>query len=91
MRDLTSAGWIHFKGGLFLLATLLAGAALLLQQPDLRTAFLVTTAVVCGARFYYYAFYVIEHYVDDQYRFAGLWSLVLFLWRRGSGRAVPRQ
>jgi hypothetical protein len=27
-------------------------------------------------RFYYFAFYVIEHYVDASYRFSGLLSLL---------------
>jgi hypothetical protein len=30
-------------------------------------------------RFYYFAFYVIEHYVDPSYRFSGLLSFALYL------------
>ena len=35
--------------------------------------------VWCFARFYYFAFYVIEHYTDPGYRFAGLWSFVQYM------------
>jgi hypothetical protein len=73
---------------LFLLAGLLAAAALLIERPTWRTALLVTLAIWCVARFYYFAFYVIEHYVDPDYRFAGLGSFVLYLLR---GRQEPRR
>jgi len=33
-------------------------------------------------RFYYFAFYVIEHYVDPGWRFSGLWSFFLYLLRK---------
>lgn len=82
MRDLTDPHWIHAKGGLFLLAGLMASAGILFDHPDARTAFLLVVGVICFCRFYYYAFYVIEHYVDDTYRFAGLWAFVRYLWRR---------
>jgi hypothetical protein len=41
----------------------------------------ITVWVFC--RFYYFAFYVLEHYVDPGYRFAGLLSLARYLMRRG--------
>jgi len=35
---------------------------------------------------YYFAFYVIEKYVDPTYRFAGLWSFLRYaMSRRGRG------
>ena len=79
------------KGFLFLLAGIMAVAALLLEHPTLKVAFLVGLAIWCFARFYYFAFYVIEHYVDSSYRFAGLGSFALYLWRRwrAPGAAVP--
>jgi hypothetical protein len=36
----------------------------------------------CFARFFYFAFYVIGHYVDPGCGFAGLGSFALYLWRR---------
>lgn len=83
--DIKSPKLIYFKGFLFLLAAVMAATALLLEHPSLRVAFLLGMAVWCFARFYYFAFYVIEHYVDPGYRFAGLSSFVLYLWRRHRG------
>ena len=80
--DIKDPRLIYLKGFLFLLAGSMAAAGLLLEYPTLREAFLLGMAVWCFARFYYFAFYVIEHYVDPGYRFAGLGSFVLYLWKR---------
>ena len=67
---------------LFLLTGLFAAALILLDRPTLKIAGLLVVAVWCFARFYYFAFYVIEHYVDPGYKFAGLWSFARYLLRR---------
>jgi hypothetical protein len=74
MKDLTNPRWIKLKGILFLIIGLLSSALLLVKHPEIRTAALLGIAVWCFCRFYYFAFYVIEHYVDSSYRFSGLWS-----------------
>jgi hypothetical protein len=85
MRDLTNSNWIIFKAGLFLVLGLMAAGLLLLDHPTLRTAFLLAIAIWSFCRLYYFAFYVVEHYVDSSYRFSGLGSFVRFiLHRRGS-------
>jgi hypothetical protein len=76
MRNLTSPAWIVTKGILFLILALLAALMLLARNWDLRTALLFAIAVWAFCRFYYFVFYVIEHYVDPTYRFNGLLSLV---------------
>jgi hypothetical protein len=78
MRDLTNPGWIKFKGVLFLVIGLLSSMLLLLEQWSLKVAVLLAVTIWCFCRFYYFAFYVIEHYVDPGYRFSGLWSFVLY-------------
>ena len=82
MKDLTDPRWIKLKGGLFLLAGLLAAALLVLENPTLQTAFLVAMAVWCFCRAYYFAFYVIEHYVDPTFHFSGLGSALRHLLRK---------
>jgi hypothetical protein len=83
MRDLTNPTWIKVKGVLFLLAGLLATGLLLVEHPDWKTAILLGLAIWCFCRFYYFAFYVIEHYVDPDFKFAGLWDAARYLiWRR---------
>jgi hypothetical protein len=79
--DLTSAKWIYIKGFLFLLVGVMAAIGLLIAMPTLQTAALLATTVWAFCRFYYFMFYVIEKYVDGNYRFAGISSFVRYLLR----------
>ena len=79
MKNITSPGLIKLKGILFLLVGLLAAALLLMEHPSVKAAVMLAIAVWCFCRFYYFAFYVIEHYVDNTYRFSGLWSFFRYL------------
>lgn len=81
MKDLTKPGWIKLKGGLFLLLGIFAATLLILEHPTLKVAFLLVLAIWSFCRVYYFAFYVIEHYVDASYRFAGLGSFLRYLIR----------
>lgn len=79
MKDLTSPTWIKLKGFLFLLVGILAAVLLVLEQPTWKVAVLLAVAVWCFCRFYYFAFYVIEKYVDPGCKFSGLWSFARYL------------
>jgi hypothetical protein len=79
MKDITSPGWIKAKGILFLILGIAAAVLLLLEHPTWKVALLLELAVWCFCRFYYRAFYVIEHYVDAGYKFSGLWPFVRYL------------
>ena len=81
MKDLTDPFWIKLKGLLFLAIGLVASILLVLEMPTVRVALLLSAAVWCFCRFYYFAFYVIEHYVDPGYRFSGLISFAQYLYR----------
>ena len=72
MADIKSARLIVIKGFLFLALGLFAVVMLLVSHPQLQFALLLFIAIWSFCRFYYFAFYVIEHYVDKAYRFAGL-------------------
>jgi hypothetical protein len=82
VADLTNPRLIYLKGFLFLLTGLLASALLVAECPTLKVILLLAVAVWAFARFYYFMFYVIEHYVDPGYRFAGLWAFACYLLRR---------
>ncbi|MES2568772.1 MAG: hypothetical protein V4710_01805 [Verrucomicrobiota bacterium] len=83
MGDLTNPRVIRLKGILFLFAGLLSSTLLILEAPSLRIAFLLVVALWSFCRFYYFAFYVIEHYVDPGFRFAGLGAFLKYLLMRG--------
>ena len=89
MKDIISPGLIKLKGILFLVVGLVAAALLFIENPSLKAAVLLAIAVWCFCRFYYFAFYVIEHYVDSSYRFSGLWSFVRYLVQGGKHESRP--
>ena len=80
--DIKDIRLLYLKGFLFLLLGLFAVALILWEHRDLRLAFLLGVAIWSFSRAYYFAFYVIEHYVDPTYRFAGIGSFVSYLWKR---------
>jgi hypothetical protein len=82
MKDLKSAGWIKLKGILFLILGLVSALLLVLEHPTLKVGLLLALAIWCFCRFYYFAFYVIEHYVDPSYKFSGLWSFAAYMCSR---------
>ena len=79
MKELTDVRWIKFKGILFLLVGVLAAILLVLEEPTLKVTALLLIALWCFCRAYYFAFYVLEKYVDPTFRFSGLGSAVKFL------------
>ena len=79
MKDLADARWIKFKGVLFAVVGILASALLFLEAPTLKVALFLAIAIWCFCRAYYFAFYVIEKYVDPGFRFSGLWSAIKYL------------
>jgi hypothetical protein len=79
MADLSNRKLIYLKGFLFLAGILLSALIILLEHPQWKVAVLLGIAIWCSARFYYFVFYVIEHYVDDRYKFSGLVSFIRYL------------
>jgi len=77
--DLTSPRAILAKGWLFLLLGVLAAGALLVLHPTWEVALLLGIALWAFCRWYYFMFYVIQHYVDPTYKFAGLGSFLRYL------------
>ncbi len=83
--DLKDPRLIKLKAGLFLLLAAMASALLLLRDPGLLPALLLGLALWAACRFYYFAFYVLHHYVDPSFRYSGLLSLARHLWRKKKG------
>lgn len=73
---------MYLKAALFFCAGCIASLALLLQQPTWETAFLLMVAIWSFARLYYFMFYVVEKYIDGEYRFAGIGDFLVYVARR---------
>ena len=85
MADLKSKNWIVAKGLLFLAIALVSAFLILLEEPSLRVTALLLLLVWASCRFYYFLFYVLEHYVDPTMRYAGLWDLLMGMKKRKEG------
>jgi len=81
-EDLTSPRAILLKGWLFLLLGILAAGGLLALYFTWEAAALLVIALWAFCRWYYFMFYVIEHYVDPGYKFAGLGSFLSYALKR---------
>ena len=82
MKDLQNSRLIWLKGVLLLMIGFIAAGLLLAELPTLKTAILLAVMIWGFCRAYYFAFYVIEHYVDSSYRFAGLCAFVTYCVRK---------
>jgi hypothetical protein len=82
MKDLSNPFWIKLKGLLFLFIGITAIVLLFLDSPTWKTAVLLALAIWSFCLFYYFAFYVIEKYVDPSYKFTGLISFVKYLLKK---------
>ena len=82
MENIKSLKLIWIKGGLFLLLGIGSAILLLSEAPTLKVALLLALSVWAFCRAYYFAFYVIQHYVDPGYRFSGLISFVRYVARK---------
>jgi hypothetical protein len=80
--DLTSPKAILAKGWLFLLLGVMASTGLLVLAFSWQVTVLFAIAVWAFCRWYYFMFYVIEHYVDPSFKFAGLGSFLNYLNKR---------
>lgn len=79
MGDLKNRRLIYVKGVLFLVCGTGSAAGVLLQSLELKTAVLLAITIWSFCRCYYFAFYVVQHYVDDSFRFRGLWDFARYL------------
>lgn len=79
--DLRDPRLIKLKGILFLGLGLFASLLLVMRTQDPVVGVLLVIAVWAFCRFYYFAFYVIQNYVDSEFRFTGLIHFVRYFLR----------
>jgi hypothetical protein len=82
MKDLRSTWAMWLKAVLFLLIGLMAAALLLVEAWSWRAFLLLALCVWGFCRAYYFVFYVIERWVDPQFKFSGLGHFLKWAWRR---------
>ncbi|MBX7259128.1 MAG: hypothetical protein K1Y02_22390 [Candidatus Hydrogenedentes bacterium] len=86
-----SPKWMYIKALLFLVIGGMCFALVVMESPTLTTIVCSVLMVWAFCRAYYFAFYVITHYIDDDFRFAGLSAFVLYVVRKYVARANSGQ
>jgi hypothetical protein len=79
MSDIRNPRLLYAKAALLFLAGILASVLLLVESPKFATAALLAVAIWSFCRSYYFAFYVVEHYIDPGFRYAGLLSFFKYV------------
>ncbi len=83
MNIITSPRVLKVKALLFVVLGLFAGGLVLAPHFSWRDLGLLAITVWAFCRAYYFCFYVLEHYADPSFRYAGLWSALRHvLWSR---------
>jgi len=80
--------WV--KAALLLVIGLASAGLLLWETPSPRVALLLALAIWGCCRAYYFAFYVIEHYVDPNFKFSGLGAFLIYAARGSGKKGKPR-
>ena len=82
--DITNPRLLVAKGVMFVVCGLLASAGVIVTAsgptPWWTVLLLQGVSVWSFCRAYYFAFYVIERYIDPSCRYAGLWSAARAAW-----------
>jgi hypothetical protein len=78
LGDLKNPFFIHLKGILFFFLIVLSGLYLFLSLPKFEIFIFILVLIWSSSRFYYYLFYVIEKYIDPNYKFSGIYSALKY-------------
>jgi hypothetical protein len=79
MRDLNSHRSMKMKAALFAGIGLLSAWLLWISVPTFKSAVLLILCVWAFCRLYYFAFYVIEKYIDPAFKFSGVLDALRYL------------
>jgi hypothetical protein len=82
MSDLKNPQIIYLKGWLFLGIVIISTILILVECPSWKVGGLLVLIMWASARLYYFMFYVIEKYVDDSYKFSGIWSFLKYVFSK---------
>lgn len=92
MRDLTSHRSMKIKAALFAGIGVLSGWLLWMSIPTFKSLVLLILCVWAFCRLYYFAFYVIEKYIDPAFKFSGVLDAARYLMKvKGKPQEEPRK
>jgi hypothetical protein len=83
--DITQKWLLHAKGFLFLVTGLIAAGLIYFDSQNIRTIGLLAAVIWAFCRFYYYLFYVLEHYAGRDRKYAGIVDALKYILKRRGG------
>ena len=90
MGDIKKVWLLYLKGFLLFLTGFISSLLLVLSNLNFKTIVLLLLAIWGFCRAYYFAFYVIQHYVDPNYKFSGLIDFAKYSLRKGRSNLKKR-
>ena len=83
LKDINKVWLLYLKAFLLFLTGFISSILLVLLNFNFKTIVLLLLAIWGFCRAYYFAFYVIQHYVDPNYKFSGLIDFAKYSIKKG--------
>ena len=83
MKDINKVWLLYLKAFLLFLTGFISSILLVVFNFSVKTIVLLLLAIWGFCRAYYFAFYVIQHYVDPNYKFSGLIDFAKYSFKKG--------
>ena len=82
MADIKKVWLLYLKGFLLFLTGFISSLLLVLLNLNFETIVLLLLAIWGFCRAYYFAFYVIQYYIDPSFRYSGLIDFAKYQMKR---------
>ena len=82
MGDIKKVWLLYLKGFLLFLTGFISSLLLVLLNLNFKTIVLLLLAIWGFCRAYYFAFYVIQYYIDPSFRYSGLIDFAKYQMKR---------
>jgi hypothetical protein len=73
---------MYLKDAMFVLIGSLSLGLIIVSNPSFQLCLLLGLVIWSFCRAYYFAFYVIEHYIDPSFKFSGLFAAFKYVVNR---------
>ena len=83
LKDINKVWLLYLKSFLLFLTGFISSILLVLFNFKVKNIVLLLLAIWGFCRAYYFAFYVIQHYVDPNYKFSGLIDFAKYSIKKG--------
>ena len=83
LKDINKVWLLYLKAFLLFLTGFISSILLVLLNFNVKTIVLLLLAIWGFCRAYYFAFYVIQYYVDPTYKFSGLIDFAKYSIKKG--------